>query len=459
MKSVAIAVLTFLGSTFAQQTAPETLYKNVVPSVITLRVEKKDGSSVVGSAFLITNSGIAGTAWHVVSGATHVAARFADGEQFEVSGLIDKDEKRDLALIRVKTFGRQEASVNPNEPQVGSKAYIIGAPLGLEFSITEGLVSQIQEISGTRQYQFSSPASPGNSGGPLLNDKGEVIGIVSWQVRDGQNLNFAIPSRYLLGLDKTLPTTPWDAVTPTRQTEFTTATDDQIDKMLARAYVALVDSGDALRFQILAERQKNGYRSGVDSWLYASQRELKSVVVLLKDRGSSDSSRNELGTQFLNACQSMIEAIDFMAQAVRVAQTSNGWTAEANDIHARAVAAFPQLFPPVKDTPIWRSATFQQNLPEVFKEKDESGFQLGVHFPVTRPRIILGVEARSLAEHLGIRPLDVLVSFAGKPIQSVGELKESIKQNRGTQTKLIVSRTGKSQALNAKIPVQLPKPQ
>jgi uncharacterized protein YkwD len=213
LNCVAILLLASFAA-FGQEFKPEALYKKAVPSVMTLKADKRDGSIVLGSAFLLTNSGIAATAWHVVNEVTHVSARFSDGEEFEVSGLLDKDEKRDLALIRVKVFGRPQLTVVGDDPQVGSRAYVIGAPLGLEFSITEGLLSQIQHIDNVKQYQFSSPVSPGNSGGPLLNVNGEVIGVVSWQVKDGQNLNFAVPASYLLGLDKTLPSMPWDTVRP-----------------------------------------------------------------------------------------------------------------------------------------------------------------------------------------------------------------------------------------------------
>ncbi len=159
--------------------------------------------------------GMAITAWHVVRDARRAAARFSDGQEFEVTGLIDKDESRDLALIRIRRYGRPLLELARQEPEVGSKVYVIGAPRGLEFSISDGLLSQVQVIDGAREYQFSCPASPGNSGGPLIAENGEVVGIVSWQVRDGQNLNFAVPSIYALALDASLPTQAWDTVKAT----------------------------------------------------------------------------------------------------------------------------------------------------------------------------------------------------------------------------------------------------
>src|SRR5262249_17434164 len=77
------------------------LYKQALPSVMALSVDGKDGSTAIGTAFLIASNGVAVTAFHVVNGARRVRARFHTGESAEVIGLIDADERRDLALIQV----------------------------------------------------------------------------------------------------------------------------------------------------------------------------------------------------------------------------------------------------------------------------------------------------------------------------------------------------------------------
>jgi hypothetical protein len=189
----------------------EELYKKVLPSVMTIVVDKPKGGSQ-GTAFLVSKDGLALTAWHVVKDGRRAVAKFSDGEEFEISGLVDKDEKRDLALVRVKVFGRPHLPLEGTDPAVGSKAYVVGAPRGMEFSISDGLISQIQIIDGMKQLQYTCPTSPGNSGGPVMNEKAQVVGVVSWGLRDSQNLNFAVPVSYALGLDTTLPTQPFDSV-------------------------------------------------------------------------------------------------------------------------------------------------------------------------------------------------------------------------------------------------------
>jgi hypothetical protein len=87
---------------------------------------------------------------------------------------------------------------------------VIGAPKGYDFSISDGLISQIRSVDGFLQYQVSCPISPGNSGSPIFNNRGEVIGIASWTKVDAQNVNFAIPTREFTRLDVSERLTTWE---------------------------------------------------------------------------------------------------------------------------------------------------------------------------------------------------------------------------------------------------------
>ena len=89
---------------------------------------------------------------------------------------------------------------------MAARAYVIGAPKGYDFSISDGLISQIRTVNGFQQYQLSCPISPGNSGGPILNNRGEVIGIASWTKADAQNVSFAIPTQEFMRLNVSQPT-------------------------------------------------------------------------------------------------------------------------------------------------------------------------------------------------------------------------------------------------------------
>lgn len=187
---------------------------------MTLRIESKSGEKYVGAAFCALRDGVAVTAWHVIHDAARVTANFADGTSFEVEGFLDKDEVKDLALIPVKSQGRPLVLLGTNAPAIGSRTYVIGAPKGFEFSITDGLLSQVQKVDGFRQFQVSCPFSPGNSGGPILNTRGEVIGIAAWTRNGAQNLNFATPAMELGSLRPDSPVKKWKSLSTKRLTAF-----------------------------------------------------------------------------------------------------------------------------------------------------------------------------------------------------------------------------------------------
>src|ERR1700733_2105845 len=162
-KGILLTGLLIQGLAFADVLKPEDLYQKLLPSVMTLQVENARGEKFVGTAFLAMQEGVAVTSWHVISDATRVTAKFSDERVVDVAGVIDKDEKHDLALIRVTANGHPQVRLCSDQPAVGSRAYAIGAPKGYAFSITDGLISQVQNLDGYKQFQVSCPISGGNS--------------------------------------------------------------------------------------------------------------------------------------------------------------------------------------------------------------------------------------------------------------------------------------------------------
>jgi hypothetical protein len=189
---------------------PEKLYQKVLPSVMTLEVKSQSGEKFIGSAVLALADDVALTAWHVVADARSVSAVFADGQRVNVIGCIDYDGGRDLALLKLeKQLPHRRVALGCELPAVAARAYVIGSPKGYDFSITDGLISQIRSVKGFLQYQLSCPISPGNSGSPVFNQRGEVIGIASWTKAGAQNLSFAIPTRDSIRLNVFEPPTTW----------------------------------------------------------------------------------------------------------------------------------------------------------------------------------------------------------------------------------------------------------
>lgn len=213
----------------AQALKPEDIYQKLLPSVMTLEVENSRGEKFVGTAFFAISENVAVTSWHVVSDAVNVSAKLSDNRVLDVTGLIDKDERHDLALIRVTCPLSPRVQLCSAKSAVGSRAYAIGAPKGFEFSITDGLVSQIQTVDGFNQFQVSCPISGGNSGGPIVNERGQVIAVTSWTKKDAQNLSFAVPASYLAGLNPKLSAVPWNEATKSSiASSATTTTHDSV---------------------------------------------------------------------------------------------------------------------------------------------------------------------------------------------------------------------------------------
>lgn len=195
---------------------PEKLYQKVLPSVMTLEVESQSGERFVGSAVLALADDIAMTAWHVVADARSVWAVFANGQRVEVIGCIDHDGGRDVALLKLeKRLPHRKAVLGSELQAVAARAYVIGAPKGYDFSISDGLISQIRKVDGVLQYQLSCPISPGNSGSPVLNQRGEVIGIASWTKADAQNVSFAIPTQEFTRLKVSQRAMTWEQLAAT----------------------------------------------------------------------------------------------------------------------------------------------------------------------------------------------------------------------------------------------------
>jgi S1-C subfamily serine protease len=193
------------------ETNPQKIYRKALPSVMTLEVENQSGEKFVGSAVMALADDVAVTAWHVVCDARSVWATFDDGTRVRATGCIDKDGERDLALLKLeKGLPGRRAVLSRDLQSVATRAYVIGAPKGYGFSISDGLVSQIRHVDGFPQYQVSCPISPGNSGGPVLDERGRVIGIVSWTKSDAQNVSFAIPSREVSRLNVTSKAMAWE---------------------------------------------------------------------------------------------------------------------------------------------------------------------------------------------------------------------------------------------------------
>lgn len=464
--SCALAALTAC----ADAPQPEQLYKRLLPSVMTLTVQKADGSTATGTGFLAVKEGLAVTAWHVVRNAKSVTAKFSDGEEFEVPGLVDKDETRDVALIRVKEFGRPLLTLATAAPEVGAKAYAVGAPEGLEFSLSDGLISQTRKDGGVTFYQFSCPTSPGNSGGPLAEADGEVIGIVSRQMRDGQNLNFAMPSTYALALDATLPARAWADMKPeapkgeVAQEAPSRAVDNgPLDKRLTDCFATLRDTQTALQVMdgILSKDKGDGSISGAPPFLYTLRDDLTTEVVQLYFMRSADPEREKARADVETRVGAALDTVGLLIKAIRTAQAEGGWYGSPNDLLAQSAARMPKFIAPypAEVKALVQSAGFGAGVSQADTLgllADTADFRLGASAWVHSPLELAAVAKGSLADKMGLRAGDTLLSVGDQAPKSLLDLKATITANLGGRLKLAVLRGGKRKEWAAKVPRDLP---
>ncbi len=134
----------------------------------------------------------------------HLVVLTYDKTRLPVEKIWISSEFKDLAIIQTKRVGNYPVlNLRKELPKIGEEVYAIGHPLGLQYSFTRGIVSQIRTGGGTTYIQTDAAINPGNSGGPLLDNRGRVVGINTLKIINGENIGFAIASTDLLKAIKT----------------------------------------------------------------------------------------------------------------------------------------------------------------------------------------------------------------------------------------------------------------
>jgi hypothetical protein len=198
-----LAICLLFGSGLAwcqERFNPPDLAKRLGPAVVTIQGKTETGD-VSGTGFLVNSSGTIVTSLHVVQGLRAAAVTLSSGDVYDSVLMRATDERRDLALLQISGFDLPVVELgNSNELQVGEPVLLIGSPRGLQGSITTGIVSAIREMDGAKVIQTDAASNPGNSGGPMANARGRVIGVLGFKLRDSEGLNFAVPINYVRGL-------------------------------------------------------------------------------------------------------------------------------------------------------------------------------------------------------------------------------------------------------------------
>ena len=218
MKRVWILLVLLLPlPTHAQDLLPE-LVRRIKPSAVAIETFDSRGEKLSrGSGFFVETDRIV-TNRHVLEGAHRAEVHSSTGAVFPVKGVLAVDAEGDIALLKIDPPATpiRALPLDKTSPQEGESIVVIGNPLGLEGSVTNGIVSAVRDIpTFGRIIQITAPISSGSSGSPVVNMQGQVIGIATLQITGGQSVNFAIPSERITQLQVALPMSLSDLVAST----------------------------------------------------------------------------------------------------------------------------------------------------------------------------------------------------------------------------------------------------
>lgn len=192
-------------SAFAQNQAlksPSEIAREQSKAVVIIEALDERGSVTgQGSGFIVTPQGAVVTNLHVVQGASSLRVKLPGGDAYKTSDLVDVDDVKDIAIVKIKGFKLPAVTLGDSDKaETGEAVVAISSPEGLVNSISTGVISGVRRFDTHRVFQISAPISQGSSGGALFNSSGEVIGVITYLLKSGQNLNFAVPINYARGM-------------------------------------------------------------------------------------------------------------------------------------------------------------------------------------------------------------------------------------------------------------------
>jgi S1-C subfamily serine protease len=191
------------------------LAATVKPSVVLVTLYDDRGTKLgSGSGFFISSDGKLVTNHHVIKGASRATVSLSDGREVAVKRVLADDAKHDIAVIEVEGGGYAPLSIGDTAAlHVGDDVVVVGSPLGLSTTVSSGIVAAVREDGLAKDTRFDSdddkemvaawglqitaPVSHGSSGSPILDARGEVVGVAVAVLGEGENINFGVPTAFV----------------------------------------------------------------------------------------------------------------------------------------------------------------------------------------------------------------------------------------------------------------------
>lgn len=187
-------LISIVGTVAVHATDIPALVQRAKPAVVEiLTFDQQNDLLKSGTGFFISPDGILLTNYHVISGGSGIIAKTPTGAVYILKSVVSYSEARDVAELQFLTTDAPYLTLGHSSSAVeGQRVLVIGNPVGLEGTVSEGIISAFR--AGRTLIQITAPISPGSSGSPVLDESGQVIGMAILVYREGQNLNFAISS-------------------------------------------------------------------------------------------------------------------------------------------------------------------------------------------------------------------------------------------------------------------------
>lgn len=469
---ILIALSSLIAIPFAcwgQEIIPADMSPKILPSIVVLKIQRPDGMPVTAAAFAGIRDGVLVTALHIIKDAVRVTATFPNGEEFDCAGLIDKDERRNLALVRLKAFGRPMLKINPSEPALGEKLFMPVVKEGA-FGVVETSVAESLIKGGIKFYRLNGKFPGGNSGSPIIDSRGEVTGVHVTVTQDNESLEMALPSAYILGLEPSLPVQPWTQTAAQQLPAGPAAPGPNaaVDASLAATLIKVHDNWSY--FTYLSERiyriTRYGNLGSLD--LYKIQADLDNDISQLGWLKTEDPLRQKLiqATAQLIAKEKQALEYDIHCASLNKDTPPSKAMPQAEESARRAAAllySIPGQLQPLQ--PGFRQLA--QNSPEFLLALPvemryflgvidrKSKLTLGAYNSANNPFYIQDLVKNQLGDELGLNPGDTIISAGGRAFKAeddIEDFKLMIEGVPGGVLEVVVKRGTKMKTLSIKIP-------
>ena len=257
---------------------------------VTVNSTHINGSEAAGSGFFIDDQGTLVTNYHVIEGSAALSVQVFDGGIYDVLQVIDFNPNHDLAILKVDYMGSKYLELCEDAAMTGETVYAVGSALGtLSGTFTTGTISSTSRTIGLIDcLQMDAAISHGNSGGPLVNEYGEVLGVNSFSYTDGESLNLAIKVDYIrqLPMDKNMTVNEYEEWFTTESSRSWSPQDDYGDFYYSTVNTYHAVTGASCLYSVTGEDYESGYHDMCDYYIYDyDMAEYDEYVAYLKSQG------------------------------------------------------------------------------------------------------------------------------------------------------------------------------